>query len=362
MKAGLIKSFSLLNILGLIALLVLPLLFFVPQAQASMMKTTFVRLDRMAAATTTTLLVCAQPATSSAVNVDVQVAFPAGFTVNTTTPATTWAATTANIPASTTAWPGIAGATPTVSSQTVTWTYSGNQTLNTGTTYCFTAASTSPYPLTNAAAANNYVGTITTRTTAGATIDSGSYALSTISTNDQITVNGTVTPTFTFTFTGGTDTFSPTLSNAAVSVTAGRNASVVTNAANGWVMWVKSANAGLNSATTGATIPTAGSVDDVPTVLASGTNGYVLDATVTADSATAGTGTVSQAAGYGAEYHGNGTTSGGTLSNVFQPIAAANGPTDTDTMTLTERAWVSAIQKAASDYTDTLTVVAAGRF
>jgi hypothetical protein len=186
--------------------------------------------------------------------------------------------------------------------------------------------------------------------------------LSVLTTSDQITVNGTVTPTFTFTFTGGTDTFSPTLSNAAVSVTSGRAASVITNAANGWVMWVKSQNGYLNSASTSATIPTAGSIDDTPSTLSAGAPGYVLDATVTTDSATSGTGTVSQAAGYGAEYHGNGTTSGGTLATTFQPIAAANGPTDGDTMTLTERAWVSAIQKAASDYTDTLTVVAAGRF
>jgi hypothetical protein len=82
---------------------------------------------------------------------------------------------------------------------------------------------------------------------------------------------------------------------------------------------------------------------------------------VTTDSGT-GTGTVSQASNFGAEYNGTNTTSGGTLSTTFQPIAAANGTTDGDVLTLIERAKISAVQAAATDYTDTLTVVAAGRF
>jgi hypothetical protein len=116
----------------------------------------------------------------------------------------------------------------------------------------------------------------------------------------------------------------------------------------------------LNSAGTGASIPTAGSVDNSPTDLTSVT-GYVLDVNITTDSAT-GTGTVSQAADYGAEYNGTNTTSGGTLSTTFQPIAASSGTTDGDVLTLIERAKISAVQAAATDYTDTLTIVAAGRF
>jgi hypothetical protein len=113
----------------------------------------------------------------------------------------------------------------------------------------------------------------------------------------------------------------------------------------------------LNSASSGATIATAGSIDGSPTDLA-GTTGYVLDTDMTTDSATAGTGTVTIAG----EYLGTNTTSGGTLSTTFQPIASANGVTDGDTITLIERAKITAIQKAANDYTDTLTVVAAGLF
>jgi len=199
---------------------------------------------------------------------------------------------------------------------------------------------------------------ITLQATGPATIDSASYSLSIVS-NDQIVVTATVPPTFSFSLSANADTFTSNLSTTTTS-TNGRTATVATNAAAGWVAWVKSANAGLNSAGTGASIATAGSVDNSPTDLAS-TTGYVLDVDVTTDSGT-GTGTVSQASNYGAEYNGTNATSGGTLSTTFQPIAAANGTTDGDVLTLTERAKISAVQAAANDYTDTLTVVAAGRF
>jgi hypothetical protein len=140
----------------------------------------------------------------------------------------------------------------------------------------------------------------------------------------------------------------------------GRTVTIATNAAAGWVAWVKSANAALNSASTGASIATAGTVNNAPSDLAALT-GYVLDVDITTDSGT-GTGTVSQASDYGAEYAGTNATSGGTLSTTFQPIAAASGTTDGDVLTLIERAKISAVQAAAVDYTDTLTVVAAGRF
>ena len=166
-------------------------------------------------------------------------------------------------------------------------------------------------------------------------------------------------PSLLLSLSGNTDSFTGNLSTTTAS-TSGRTVTIATNAASGWVAWVKSANAALNSASTGASIATAGSVDNSPTDLASAT-GYVLDVNVTSDSAT-GTGTVSQASNYGAEYNGTNSTSGGTLSTSFQPIAASDGTTDGDVLTLIERAKISAVQAAATDYTDTLTVVAAGRF
>ncbi len=330
-----------------ISVLVAPFLFSY-QAEANFQQA-YLRIDRMAASTTTGGTVCAEPNTAGT-EADVQVTFPTGFTVNST--AANWTVTTTNLPSGATAWVSIGTATA-VSGQTVTFP-SGD--LVVGTLYCFNFAASST--LTTSTAGNDKTGTITTRTSGPATIDSSQYATSVIS-NDQIVVSAVVPSTFTFALSGNTDSFTSDLSTTTTS-TSGRTVTIATNAASGWVAWVKSLNAALNSGSTGATIATAGSVDNSPTDLTSAT-GYVLDVNVTTDSGT-GTGTVSQASNYGAEYNGTNTTSGGTLSTTFQPIAAADGTTDGDVLTLIERAKISAVQQAANDYTDTLTVVAAGRF
>lgn len=335
--------------LAIVSVFAVYALSFFSLAEAANFQQAYVRFDRLKASTTTSGLVCARPATV-ATEADVQVTFPTGFTVNTT--ASNWTVTTTNLPSGTTAWPSITTASA-VSGQTVTF---GSGDLTVGTTYCFNFSGTNT--LTNATAGNNQTGTITTRAAGPTNIDSSQYATSIVS-DDQIVVSASVPSTLTFSLSGNTDTFSSSLSTTTTS-TSGRTVTVATNAAAGWVAWVRSNNAALNSAGTGASIPTAGSVDNSPTDLAS-TTGYVLDVDITTDSGT-GTGTVTQASNYGAEYAGANTTSGGTLSTTFQPIAAANGTTDGDVLTLIERAKISAIQAAANDYTDTLTVVVAGRF
>ena len=337
-----------MNLGVLLLVLVLPLLF-IKTAKAGNFEQVYIRLDRLAASTTTGGTICAQPDTVGT-EADVQVTFPTGFTVNTT--AANWDVTTTNLPSGATAWPGIGTEATAVSGQIVTFS---STDLTVSTLYCFNFVGTST--LTNATAGNDKTGTVTTRTSGPATIDSSGYALSIIS-NDQIVVSATVPATFTFALSANTDSIG-TLSTTTASST-GRTVTIGTNAASGWVAWVKSANAALNSASTSATIATAGSIDNAPTDLAS-TTGYVLDVDITTDHGT-GTGTVTQAANYGAEYDGTNSTSGGTLSTTFQPIAAANGTTAGDVLTLTERAKITAVQAAATDYTDTLTVVAAGRF
>ncbi len=349
MTAKVIRPISILNLAAIVAVSMVQIVLFALPAKAGNFEQVYIRLDRLAASTTTGGTVCAQ-ADTVGTEADVQVTFPTGFTVNTT--ASNWTVTTTNLPSGATAWPSIATATA-VSGQTVTFP-SGDMTVS--TLYCFNFSGTST--LTNATAGNDKTGTVTTRTSGPATIDSSGYALSIVS-NDQIVVTATVPATFSFSLSGNTDTFTSNLSTTTTS-TSGRTVTISTNAASGWVAWVKSANAALNSVSTGASIATAGSVDNTPTDLAS-TTGYVLDVDITTDSGT-GTGTVTQASNYGAEYAGSNSTSGGTLSTSFQPIAASNGTTDGDVLTLTERAKISAVQAAATDYTDTLTVVAAGRF
>jgi hypothetical protein len=348
MSVKLIKPIGFLNLTALFAVSVLQVVLLALPAQAGNFEQIYVRPDRLKASTATTGLICAQ-ADTAGTEVDVQVVFPTGFTLGI---AATFTVSTSNLPSGATAWPGIGTATN-VTSQTVTFP---STDLTVSTLYCFNWSSSTA--VTTSTAGNDKTGTITTRATGPTTIDSSSYALSIIS-DDQIVVTATVPATFSFTLSGNTDTFTTSLSTTTTS-TSGRTVTIGTNAASGWVAWVKSANAALNSASTSASIPTAGTVNDTPTDLAS-TTGYVLDVNITTDSGT-GTGTVSQDPGYGDEYDGTNATSGGTLSTIFQPIANSNGTTDGDVLTLIERAKITAVQAAATDYTDTLTVVAAGRF
>lgn len=312
-------------------------------AHAANLDEGYVRLDRLKAGVATGGTVCANP-TTAGTEASVEVAFPAGFTVDGT--AANWTVSTTNLPTGSTAWPSIDDATD-VTSQKVT--FPGGD-LTPGTLYCFNFAAA----LTNASAGNDKEGVITTQAAGATTIDNLNYALSTV-TDDQIVVSAVVPPTFSFALGGNSDTFTADLSTTTTS-TAGNTASVSTNADNGWITWVKSANSGLDSASAGQSIATAGSLDDTPTDLASAT-GYVLDVNATTDNAT-GTGTLSIAD----EYNGTNTTSGGTLSDNFQTVASSDGTTAGDVITLIERAKISAIQAAANDYTDTLTVVAAGLF
>lgn len=345
---SLIQRTSVLGIFTLLFVLAIPILF-VKQVQAASLQQAYVRLDRLTASTATGGTVCAKSATAS-VETTVKVTFPTGFaTVD--TPAN-WTVTTTNLPSGATAWIGI-GTASAATGQDVTFP-SGDMVV--GTLYCFNFTGTST--LTNASAANDLVGTITTQLAGPTAIDSSNFALSTI-TNDQIVVTAIVPATFTFSLSANADTFASNLSTTA-QLSNGVTATVATNAAAGWVAWVKSANAALNSVSTGATIATIGTVNDTVDSLTASNYGYLLDVTFT-DSGT-GTGTVTQAAGYGQEYDGNSSNTGGTLSTTFQPVAASSGTTDGDTVVIKSLARISAVQAAASDYTDTLTVVAAGRF
>lgn len=336
------QAVSMVTFFALLFSLVAPF-FFIETAEAAGLQQAYVRPDRLKAATATTGLICAKTAVIDVTESNVVVTFPTGFTLGL---AATFTVDTSNLPSGATAWAGIGTATN-VTGQVVTFP-SSNLTAN--TLYCFNWINTAA--VTNASAGDNKVGTIASGG------NSSSYALSIIS-DDQIVVSATVPSTFSFSLPSNTDTFASALSTTA-QLSNGVTATIATNAASGWIVWVKSANAALNSVSTSATIPTVGTVNDTVDSLTGGTNGYLLDVTFT-DSGT-GTGTVTQGAGYGQEYDGNSSNTGGTLSTTLQPVAASSGTTDGDTVTIKELARISAVQAAATDYTDTLTVVAAGRF
>ena len=318
-------------------------------ASAANLASVSVSLDRMKASTATGGTVCATAASAGTV-INVKVTFPTGFGVNTT--AANWTTNVTGIPSGTTPWPSITTASG-VSGQTVTF---GSGSLTPGTQYCFNFSGTNT--LTTSTSGASLVGSVTTST--GSDLDTGQYALAVIA-DDQIVVSATVNPMFTFALSGNTDTFSSALSSTAITSTAGKTVSISTNSDSGWVAWVKDSNQGLLSASASTTIATSGTVDNTPTVLSNGSNGYGLAVAITTDSAT-GDGTVTQASNYGAEYAVGAGSQVGALSGTFQPIAASDGTTGGDVLTLTERATISAVTPAASDYTDTLTVIGAGRF
>lgn len=311
----------------------------------------FMRMDRMKASTATNVRVVFKvPAGNSGTEAKVKVTFGSGMTVASATVNTTGitgsSTGSADDPV---ALPG----TLVIANSGQDLTVTGVTNLSASTWYGFNIAT----GVTNGSAAQ-YVNTITTLTSGDATIDSKRVATRVIA-DDQIVITAIVPPTFSFALGGNTDTFTSDLSVSSVVSTTGVTATVITNAANGWIAWVKSANAALSSAGAAYTITSAGSATDAtPTTLSSGTEGYALDVNLTTDSATSGSGTVTIAG----EYNGTTTSQGGTLTTGFTKIASADGPTDTDVVTLVERSAISGMTPAGTDYTDTLTVVGAGSF
>ena len=350
---------------------------------------TLVRLDRMAAITSTGGTVCATPSVA-ATEASVVVTMPnqptgTNFVVNAT--ASHWTVTTTNLPlvpvptgtapsitynlVQALAWPGIGTATA-VSGHNVTFP-SGDLTV--GQPYCFNFSGTNTLT-TGSAGYLNVAGAVTTYDSAPAIINTSEFATSVI-TNDQITVTAVVPPSFQFSLTGNADTFTTDLSPTAIVSTSGVSASVITNAKGGWVIWAKDSQAGLYSAAANYTIATTGSVDGAPsTLVANGaTEGYVMDVYKTVDAA--GGCVVSE----DPEYFGSDTAitwplpsdvhvtnnKGGTLDkNNFQPIASCTGlspaTSNGDTITMLERAIIAGGTPAGSDYSDIITVVGAGNF
>lgn len=333
--------------LGMVGVLVLSFLvsLFSHNAAFADLGQASVRFDRMQISSPTTGTVCAKP-TTTATEADVQVTFPTGytlgaagtFTVNTTN--TAW-------PTGGTAWPSIATATN-VTGQVVTFP-SGDLTV--GTLYCFNWANSAAVTVKSSASASN-TGTITTRTTTPTNIDSSGYTTASV-TSDQITVTATVPSTFSFALSGTTDALG-TLSTGSVTTSpTPRTATLSTNAKNGWMVWSKDANTGLNSATASATI--ASTTPGSNSTLSAGTQGYNTGIT---SSQVGGSGTISIAA----PFVGSSAGQGGGLDTSLRTLASSNGTADTAVLTIKNNVAIGNLTSAASDYTDIITVVGAGLF
>lgn len=331
-------------------------------ASAAPLTNTYIRLDRMKTGTATTFRVVFRAASSQTAQLAVDFngtdtgtaqwtnATPGGLV-------TSGAVTTSTAQCVTdgfTALPGVSSAT------------GAGSTITTSGVTATTATSTYCVDFTTAAA-------VTTPTVAGEyhpTITHGADTLTVgirVITNDQIVVTATVPPTFNFVLSGNTDSFTANLSTGSVVSTTGQTVTITTNAASGWIAWVKGTNGSSGAATKGAlrstsagnfTIPTtnANALGSASHTLTTNTQDYGLGVTITTDAA--GGGTVA----LDAAYDGTSTKAGVLDPNNYRPIASANGTASGDIIRLTERATIDGAVPAATDYTDTLTVIGAGNF
>lgn len=338
-------DFRLIVVAAVLVLAVVTQLIFAQVSGAAALSKVSVRFDRMKISTATTGTVCATPATV-ATEADVQVVFPTGytlgsaanFTVNTTN--TAW-------PTGGTAWPSIATATN-VTSQTVTFP-SGDLTV--GTLYCFNWTNSAAVTVKSSATTSN-LGSVTTRASGPTNIDSESYATASI-TDDQIIVSATVPSIFSFALSGNTDALG-TLTTASVTTSpTPRTATVNTNAKNGWMVWAKDANTGLTSASAAYTI--ASTTPGTNSTLSGGTLGYNTGVTT---SQAGGSGTITVAA----PFVGTGAGQGGGLDTSLRTVATSTGTANTAVLTIKNNVAIDATTAAASDYTDTITVIGAGLF
>jgi len=347
------KKFAPLGALILMVAILAPILY-IQNAKASNFTFATIRLDRMQANTFTSMMVCAKP-TSSNTETSAQIIFPSGFTLS-TTPGdwTTNSTTNSSWPTGASGWPAISGevtSTTTNTNDTATFTFTSTA-MSTSTTYCFNMTSTTAALKTPVATGTNLVTTMNIRTVTPTVVDSSQVGLTVVAAGyDQVAVTGTVAPTFSFALSG---TSAPlgTIANSVVSASPTPTVTIVTNASRGWTTWVSDANNGtLTSAGASANIPTPGAVGsnyDLSTMAATGAYGLGV--------------TVSGGVTVTPEYAGAVASHAGTLSSTFRPIASSSTYATSDVVTLIPRAIAKTTQAPAADYTDTLTVVAAGQF
>ena len=316
-------------------------------AHAAALSQVEVRFDRMKISTATTGTVCAKP-TTTATEANVVVSFPTGYTVSTTTG--NWATSTTNLawPSGATAWPSIGATASTASGQDVTWT-SGDLTV--GTLYCFNWTNSAAVSVKSSATSSN-TGTVTTQDSGPATIDTASYNTASIS-DDQIVVTATVPSVFSFALSANSDALGTLGTGAVTTSPTPRTATVNTNAKNGWQVWARDSSTGLNSTSASSTISS--TTPGTNSTLVAGTTGYNTGITT---SQVGGTGTITVAA----PFVGSSAGQGGGLDTSLRSLASSNGTADTAVLTVKNNVAISPTVPAATDYTDTITIIGAGLF
>jgi len=347
-----------------------------PMASAAGFTETFLRLDRLATTVTTSGVVCAKSANAGTER-GLKVTFPTTVTL---TGAPTVAGTTSGIVdpggGTVTAWPGIGAAAVTQSGQVVTIAWgpggtsgtTGDLTSSTAL-YCFTFSAVATLG-TAGSATSAYAGYIRSYSNgtpanmdATSLLDETPYAISIVGNsptdNDQIIVTAVVPPLFSFALSGYSDPFTLDLDPAAIRNTTGITATVTTNAKGGWIAWAKDSQAGLHSTAASYTIPSTGAASGSTFSLTAGTEGYLMHLTLLPGS---GPCTLNAEP----EFTNPSSNLGGKLTTSFKQIAECTGSapatSTSDQISMQEIAAIRGSTPAASDYTDTITVVGAGDF
>lgn len=338
--------------LALVLALLLAVNALVPAiAHAGNLSNTYVRLNRMAATTPTSLRVVfttsPSPGTVNELYLDFTTAWTGSVNAAQTVDSSTCAADTGA-----TALPGTLTAAGDATNKNIT--VSGVSALTASTSYCVDLTSSSA--VTNPAVGSYYI-TVATRNS-GAVQDSTKVNVPIVS-NDSITVTASVPPLFTFALDANSTAFTADLSPGTKQTTTPRTVTVNTNAKTGWVAWLRDGTAavGLHSAGVNYTInpTTPGTAVNVDT--APNTEQYVWG--VSASTQTAGVGTTTLAGAYDAT---GGTNDGSGVDASYRQIASGSGTTQDAVLTLTAAATISPITPAASDYSDTIQVIGAGNF
>ena len=313
-------------------------LLYPPKADATV-TSFYLRLDRQSATATLSGVVCLNTVATES---KVIVSFPSTFSLN----ASSWTVdtTVANLPSGATQWPSIVGPALVDTATNAAIFTTGNITNGVNNCFHFTAGTS-----TVGAAGNNELGQIwTSNVTAGGTttnIDNADYATSIVAgTNgEQVAVTASI--------------YGQTLPLGVLTGAVGGNtapnqiqASITTNAHNGYLAWVKSANAKLHSTQVGAGSDISSTTGDLASSTGYGAFAWSSTATI--------------ASPYNASpTTGNGTSVGLLHSAQFDQIASeTTAPIASHTFNVGVRARLSGTELPATDYSDTLTLVASGSF
>jgi hypothetical protein len=353
-----------LSILLQLSLLIVSLsyaLLYPPKANATITNL-YVVLDHQSAAATLGGYVCLKTGTTSTTVNKVIVNFPSTFTLGALGG---WSVDTSSTINGGTAWPTITGPTVVddVASKAAIFTMTTPGLSSTTTLYCFHFTSGGNV----GAAGNNELGQVTTSVvTTGTTVnvDNGTYATSIVTgTNGEtVAVTASVSGTFTFALSPTVAVYGQTLPLGVLPTTANGvtapnqiQAQITTNAHNGYIAWIKSANAKLHSAQVGSGSDLSSATVDLSSGTGYGAFAFSTTADIPTPFYTNGVGTHPT--------NGNGTTVGLLHTAQFDQIASeTTAPISAHTFNVGIRARATGTELPATDYSDTLTLVASGSF